>query len=58
MGRVIEQLQREGIKIDLADLEHISPARFDHINPYGKFKFEVNKLIGRFRELRSPNTHS
>lgn len=58
MGKVIEQLQEEGITISPEDLAHISPARFEHLNPYGKFNFEFNNdLDGDFRPLRSPNTH-
>jgi hypothetical protein len=37
------------------DLQHISPARFKHINPHGRFRFDMkDKLKGKVRPLRTP----
>jgi TnpA family transposase len=55
MGKVIEQLESEGWDIIAEDLQHISPARFEHINPYGRFRFDMrDKLKGQLRPLRNP----
>jgi TnpA family transposase len=54
MGKVIEQLESEGWDIIAEDLQHISPARFEHINPYGQLKFDLeDKLNGELRPLRN-----
>jgi TnpA family transposase len=56
MGKVIEQLESEGWDIIAEDLQHISPARFEHINPYGRFQFDIqDKLKGNLRPLRKPD---
>lgn len=55
MAKVIEQLESEGWDIVAEDLQHISPCRFEHINPYGRFRFDMkNRLKGQLRPLRSP----
>ena len=55
MGKVIEQLESEGWDIVAEDLRHISPARFSHINPYGRFQFDMqDKLKGQLRPLKIP----
>jgi len=55
MGKVIEQLESEGWDIVAEDLQHISPARGGHINPYGRFRFDMkDKLKGQLRPLRNP----
>lgn len=56
MQVVIDQLKREGQQISDEDLRHISPCRFEHINKYGKYSFEVEKEMNRdgLRELRNP----
>jgi hypothetical protein len=45
---------REGWRIDEADLALLSPARSAHLNPYGKFYFDVERELRRqgFRPLR------
>ena len=53
MGKVIEQLESEGWDIVAEDLQHISPARFEHINPYGRFRFDMrDKMKLPAAELR------
>jgi TnpA family transposase len=52
----IEQLRREGVEIDGEILAHLSPALYEHINPYGRFHFDVEAGLGRsaLRPLRNP----
>ncbi len=54
----IEQLKSEGVLIDEADLVHLSPARYEHINPYGRYQFDVAKAFSRqaLRPLRIPRS--
>ena len=57
MGRVLETLQAEGRQVNPQDLKHIWPTRFEHINVYGKYDFNVNLARQRdgLRELRNPH---
>lgn len=48
MERALEALTQEGGAINEADLALLSPARSAHLNPYGKFSFDIE------RELRRP----
>lgn len=41
MQRAIEELQGRGYTVSEADLVHLSPVRFSHINRYGKFRFDL-----------------
>ena len=52
MQAIIDQLKTEGHVIQDSDLVHISPCRFDHINKYGKYSFNVDKELNR-KELRT-----
>jgi TnpA family transposase len=58
MQAVIEQLRAEKVAIDETDFVHLSPARFEHINPYGRYEFDVAKTFSResLRPLRNRNT--
>jgi TnpA family transposase len=47
----VEQLKSEGVEIKDEDLSHISPARFAHINPYGRYYFNIEENLNR-KELR------
>jgi TnpA family transposase len=47
MQAVIEQLRAEKAAIDETDFVHLSPARFEHINPYGRYEFDVAKAFSR-----------
>jgi len=53
---IIEQLRKEGYTVDENDLTHVSPCRFDHINKYGKYYFNVDNERNRelLRPLRQP----
>jgi len=41
MTAVLDYLKREGYPVSEEDIAHLSPARFDHINTYGKYRFNV-----------------
>lgn len=45
MHKAIEQLRQQGTPIDDEDILHVSPARFEHINPYGKLDFDLAKNL-------------
>lgn len=51
MHKVIEELRAEGYDISADDLKHISPARYEHINPYGKYEFNIDKVLNRKKLL-------
>jgi TnpA family transposase len=55
MQAALDELQRQGHLMNEADLVHLSPARYAHINPYGKFRFELgaNLTSDGLRPLRS-----
>lgn len=54
MTAVLDYLKQEGYPVSEEDIAHLSPARFDHINPYGKYRFDVAKNQDRqgLRPLR------
>jgi len=41
MASVIEGLKAEGYPVTDEEVAHLSPARYEHINPYGRYSFEV-----------------
>ena len=54
MNAAVEQLRAEG-RIDRnIELGHLSPALYGHINPYGKYRFEIEGRPDGLRPLRSP----
>ncbi len=56
MNEVISRLRREGIAIADVDVAHLSPARYGHINPYGKYRFDIDAAPdpATLRPLRDP----
>jgi TnpA family transposase len=56
MAAVIDQLRAEGYPVRDEDIAHLSPARFEHVNPYGKYAFEIDngRKLTRLRPLRVP----
>lgn len=54
MAAAIEQLTGEGHQIQDEDITHLSPTRHEHINPYGKYKFDIDVELRRkaLRPLR------
>jgi hypothetical protein len=59
MAAVIDQLRAEGRTVNQEEIARPSPARYEHINPYGKYLFEAEEGLSRFwlRPLRSPTEH-
>ena len=57
MAAVIDRLRTKGKPVHEEDLAHLSPARYEHINPYGKYRFEVEEGLSRtrLRPLRPPD---
>ena len=53
---ILEGIQKEGYQVDEKDLEHISPAPFEHINRLGKYDFndEIRLQENGLRALRPP----
>ena len=57
MAAAIDQLRQEGYAVQESDLAYL--CRYEHINPYGKYRFEVEEGLSRFRlrPLRQPSEH-
>jgi len=55
MQAILDDLTTRGHPINEVDFVHLSPARFEHINPYGKFRFEFSDDLtsAGLRPLRS-----
>ena len=53
---ILKELKSEGYQINEEDLEHISPAPFEHINRLGKYNFKDEIKLGEngLRALRKP----
>jgi hypothetical protein len=49
MAGVIDRLKSKGERIAPEDLEHLSPARYEHINQYGRSQFRVDRWAGEKR---------
>jgi TnpA family transposase len=45
MPAAIEQLKAEGHTVNDEDVAHLSPARYAHLNPYGKYRFNVEEVL-------------
>jgi hypothetical protein len=59
MATVIVQLRAEGRTVKEEDLARLSPAQYEHINPYGKYRFEVEEGLShsRLRPFPQPTEH-
>ena len=44
---VIDRLRAKGERIAPEDLARLSPARYDHINPYERYRFRVDRCAGK-----------
>jgi hypothetical protein len=55
MQAVLNQLRTEGTPVQEEDLVHLSPARFEHVNPCGKYVFPIEQASQRqgLRPLRA-----
>jgi hypothetical protein len=49
MAAGIERLRVEGEAVNEEDMTRLSPARSENINPYGKYRFEVEEGLSRSR---------
>lgn len=58
MAEALQQLEREGFPFDWEDLRHIWPTRFEHINVYGRYEFNLEEArnLNGLRELRNPDS--
>ena len=54
MAAVIERLRAEGQKVNDEDIARLSPARYEHINPYGKYRFEVEEAVQSLPPATAP----
>ena len=56
VGAVLAQLRGEGHAITDETLGHLSPALYGHVNPYGKYQFDLAAAAQRqgLRPLRRP----
>jgi hypothetical protein len=54
MAAAIDRLRVDGQLVQETDPSHLSPCRYEHINPYGKYAFDVSKDLGgaRLRPLQ------
>lgn len=52
MDRAIKALRAAGHEVRDEDVAHLSPARHEHINPFGKYRFDRLPPRGRFRPLQ------
>jgi TnpA family transposase len=55
MQAALEALKKRGYSVNEAEIVHLSPVRFEHINPYGKFQFDFSDTLtsSGLRPLRS-----
>jgi TnpA family transposase len=55
MQAALDQLRAEGYPVHEEDLAHLWPARFEHINPFGKYYFPIDQARHRqgLRPLRA-----
>jgi len=56
MAAIFDQLRADGQCVRDADIAHLSPTRYEHINRYGKYHFNVEEILERehLRPLRRP----
>jgi TnpA family transposase len=54
MAEAVEQLKREGYSVNENDLPHVWPTRYEHINVYGRYHFNIEEARRRngLRPLR------
>jgi hypothetical protein len=54
MAAEIERLGIDAHRVQQSELAHLSPCRYEHINPFGKYAFDVSRDLGdaKLRPLR------
>ena len=57
MEAAINQLLSEGYQFSDEDINRLSPTRYEHVNPYGIYPFDIEKESKRvrLRPLRKPS---
>jgi hypothetical protein len=55
MQAALDQLRAESYPVQEADLAYLSPAHFEHLNPFGKYYFPIDQARRRegLRALRT-----
>jgi len=56
MAEAVAQLKREGYPVNESDLAHIWPSRYEHVNVYGRYHFNIEEA--RRRKGLRPLRHS
>jgi hypothetical protein len=54
ISAALEQLRAEGHRFTDEDMVHLSPARFEHINPYGRYHFDPELANGELSVTCDP----
>ncbi len=56
MKAAVDTLIEEGAISKNVDLSHLSPGLHEHVNPYGRYRFDVDDAVasGGLRPLRLP----
>jgi TnpA family transposase len=59
MAEAVAQLKREGYPVNERDLSHIWPTRYEHINVYGRYHFNIEEAQRRegLRPLRQSGSN-
>src|SRR5439155_20387416 len=59
MAAAMDQLRAESKSVNEEDIGRLSPARYEHINPYGKYRFAIEEGLSKscLRPLRQPSEH-
>jgi TnpA family transposase len=48
-GEILEELRSEGFPVNDEDVAHLSPTRYGHVNPYGRYRFDLGPRSGGAR---------
>jgi hypothetical protein len=54
MAAALERLRIDGHVVQESDVSHLSPWRYEHINPYGKYAFESTIRLAVRTRLTDP----
>lgn len=60
MQAALDQIKQDGFVVDDSDLQFISPARFEQVNPYGSYTFPIKQEFNPqgLRPLRNSSRES
>ena len=45
-GEILDGLRAEGYPVNDEDLAHLSPTRYGHVNPYGRYRYDLGPEPG------------